>query len=757
MEEFKELTSTILDMAMRIRELREVAGFSVADMARSTGVTEEEYLDCETGKKDISFAFIFRCALAFGVDVTDIISGSSPKLRKYTVTRKGQGREIQKAHGMVYYSLAPEFKNRISEPLLVNILYNESALYAPIELTTHFGQELDIVVSGKMKIQIGNHTEILEEGDSIYYDSSTPHGMIAMDGKDCVFYAIVLNPENMHLEDETSIVADTAPKDDKQDRIYRQFIKSTKDEQGRIVDLEYMNTDTFNFAFDVVDALGRKKPEKLAMLHLDSEKNERRFTFKDMKDYSSQCANYFKSLGIKRGDKVMVVLKRHYQFWFAMLGLHKLGAIAIPATSQLLKKDFEYRFKAAGVSAIICTPDRLTAIEADAAIESTGMDIIKIMVNEEREGWHNFDIEFKLFSRRFVREDDAPAGDDTMLMIFTSGTTGYPKIATHSYKYPLGHFVTAKHWHCVDPDGLHLTISDTGWAKALWGKIYGQWLCEGAIFAYDFNKFKAQDILPLFAEHHITTFCAPPTMYRMLMKEDLAQYDLSSIQRAAIAGEAMNPEVFNQIEKRSGIKVMEGFGQTETTLAIGNLRGYPHKIGSMGRPVPPYDIHLVDADEKDVPVGEPGEIVINTANGAPCGLFKGYYNGEQVERWQGDYYHTGDMAWKDEDGYYWYIGRIDDVIKSSGYRIGPFEIESVLMELPYILECGVTGVPDETRGQLVKATIVLTKGTAATDELKLEIQQYVKHRTAAYKYPKIVEFRDELPKTISGKIIRNLL
>ena len=346
-----------------------------------------------------------------------------------------------------------------------------------------------------------------------------------------------------------------------------------------------------------------------------------------------------------------------------------------------------------------------------------------------------------------------------MLMFFTSGTTGYPKIAAHSYKYPLGHYITARWWHGVDRDGLHFTISDTGWGKALWGKLYGQWLCEGGVFTYDFDRFDAADILPLFAKYHITTFCAPPTMYRMMIKQDLSQYDFSSVQRATTAGEAMNPEVFRQFEKLTGLRIMEGFGQTETTLSIANLMGDSHKVGAMGKPVPLYDIHLLGPDGEIVGAGVSGEICIRTDEKVPCGLFKGYYRDEEKTRevWHDGWYHTGDVAWMDEDGFYWYVGRVDDVIKSSGYRIGPFEIDSVIMELPYVLECGVSAAPDEVRGQVVKASVVLTKGTQGTEELKKEIQTYVKEHTAPYKYPRIVVFKDELPKTVSGKIQRNKL
>ena len=452
----------------------------------------------------------------------------------------------------------------------------------------------------------------------------------------------------------------------------------------------------------------------------------------------------------------MLVLKRHYQFWIAILALHKIGAIAIPATNLLQAHDYEYRFSAAGVSAILCSADGDIAHQADLGSANAAELKNKIIVGGSRDGWRNFDEEVKSYSDVFERQSDSPCGDDSMLMYFTSGTTGNPKMALHSYKYALGHFHTANYWHCVDPDGLHLTISDTGWAKAAWGKIYGQWLCEAAIFVYDFDKFDAADILPLFAKYNITTFCAPPTMYRMLIKEDLTQYDLSSVQHATIAGEALNPEVFRQLERLTRLKVMEGFGQSETTCIIGNLYGAEYKLGSMGKPVPLYDVDIVDSDGNSVADGENGEIVIRTSEKVPCGLFKGYYRDEAKtkEVWHDGLYHTGDVAYRDEDGFYFYVGRIDDVIKSSGYRIGPFEIESVIMELPYVVECGVSAAPDEIRGQVVKASIVLTKGTVPSEEMKKEIQNYVKEHTAPYKYPRIVEFKESLPKTTSGKIIR---
>ncbi len=757
----------IKEMAGRIRALREIEGLEPSQMAAKTGISTEEYIRCESGESDLNFAFIYRCALALNVNVTEIIEGYSPKLKSYTVTRAGAGQEIAKAHGMVYYNMAYAFRNRIAEPLFVRSAYSEEAQHKDIELTTHAGQELDIVIEGKLMVQVGEHTEVLSAGDTIYYDSDTPHGMIAVGGQDCVFYAIVLNPtgepipELAPAEVLPAVKKEVTRRDerDDRDRVWRRFIDVTENALGTPTSITFKNTDKFNFAFDLVDAVADKDPEKLAMLHVSKDHTERRFTFKDMKKASAQCANYFKSLGIRKGDRVMLVLKRHYQFWFAMLGLNKLGAIAIPATNQLQEHDFEYRFRSAGVSAILCTADGDTAHQVDIAAESCPTLKHKIIVNGEREGWRTFDEEYTLYSSHFTRTEDSPCGDDLLLMFFTSGTSGYPKIAAHNHKYPLGHFHTARYWHNVEPDGLHLTISDTGWAKSMWGKLYGQWLCEAATFVYDFDRFDAADILPMFARHKITTFCAPPTMLRMMVKEDISKYDLSSVRHMTTAGEALNPEVYRQFEKATGLQILEGFGQSESTMIIGNLTGAPHKIGSMGKPAPIYEVELMDAEGKPVPVGETGEICIRVADGAPCGLFTGYYNApdKTAEVWHDGYYHTGDTAWKDEDGFYWFVGRVDDVIKSSGYRIGPFEIESVIMELPFVLECGVSAEPDEVRGQVVKASIVLVKGTQPTEELKKEIQRYVKERTAPYKYPRIVVFRDVLPKTTSGKIKRNML
>ena len=748
----------INQIAARIKELRTVTGLTVEEMAARTGTTVEEYEQCEAGNRNLSVAFLYHCTLSFGVDLGDLLEGKSPKLRQYALTRKGGGQRIEEAHNMIGFNLASGFRNRIALPLYMELNYNGDE--ETIELVTHEGQECDIVIRGHMKIRIGDKTEVLGPGDCIYFDSGTPHGMIAVNGEDCAFYAIVLRNQAARLGEQAAVpsVATKRLADDNDRRIYQDFIIPTE-ENGVLTGIKFKNEERFNFAFDVVDELGRRKPDKLAMLHVSEDGTERRITFSDVKKESARAANYFKSLGIKRGDRVMLVLKRHYQFWFAVIALHKLGAIAIPAPNQLLEKDFKYRFEAGRVKAILCTADGEVSSAVDGAAKDCPGLTTKIIVGGEREGWHSFDEEYKIFSSHYERTEDAPCGSDPMLMFFTSGTSGYPKIAAHNYKYPLGHFITAKYWHQVNPDGLHFTISDTGWAKSMWGKLYGQWLCEAANFVYDFDRFSAENILPMFAKYGITTFCAPPTMYRMLIKQDISKYDLSSIEHASTAGEALNPEVFRQFEKITGLQIMEGFGQSESTLIIGNLSGGSHKMGSMGKPVPLYKVRLLNSEGEEVARGESGEICIDISEGLPCGLAYAYDANEEVtkETWRDGYYHTGDVAWMDEDGFLWYVGRVDDVIKSSGYRIGPFEIENVIMELPYVLECGVSAAPDEVRGQVVKASIVLVGGKEGTEELKREIQNYVKSKTAPYKYPRIIVFRDSLPKTTSGKIIRKQL
>lgn len=535
------------------------------------------------------------------------------------------------------------------------------------------------------------------------------------------------------------------------------YVSTAKDENGILSGIQFHNDEHFNFAYDVVDVLGKSKPDKLAMLHISNDGKERRITFKDMMVYSNKAANYFRYLGIKRGDRVMLVLKRHYQFWFAIIALHKIGAVAIPATNLLVKKDFEYRFKAGKVDAVLCTSDGKVGVEVERASKNYDGLKAKIMVGSSTlKGWRNFNRDVRFFSSEFKKPANAPGGDDPMLMFFTSGTTSYPKIAEHTYKYALGHYVTAKYWQQVDPEGIHFTISDTGWGKALWGKLYGQWLCEAAVFTYDFDEFYANHILEMIEKYKITTFCAPPTVYRVLVHMNLDKFDLSSLKNVTTAGEALNPEIFEKFYRKTGMRIMEGFGQTETTLTIANLAGMIPKPGSMGKSSPQYNVAVMNQDGKLCKASETGEVVISVKDGVPEGLFMGYYLDEKRTEnviYNG-YYHTGDTAYMDEEGYLWYVGRVDDVIKSTGYRVGPFEIENEIMKLPYVMECAVTSVPDPIRGQAIKASVVLTEDVEATDSLKKQMMKFFKANLASYKRPKTIEFVKELPKTVSGKIRR---
>lgn len=517
--------------------------------------------------------------------------------------------------------------------------------------------------------------------------------------------------------------------------------------------------ENFNFAFDVVDEYAKTDPEKKAIVWSDETGEERVFTFADVKHYSNKTANYFKSLGIKKGDPVMLILKRRYEFWFCILALHRLGAIGIPATHLLTKSDIEYRNNAASIKMIVSTYDEEVIKNVDDAHADSPTLKTKVCLFGKCEGWHTFHDEFEEFSDVFER----PTGSkdttikDTMLIYFTSGTTGMPKMVQHNFSYPLGHIVTAKYWQNVEDNGLHFTFSDTGWAKAVWGKIYGQWICGSAVFVYDFNhRFDPTELMHMIEKYKITTFCAPPTIYRFFIRADLRAIDFSSLNYCVVAGEPLNPEVFKQFYDATGLRLMEGFGQTEMTVAIATLPWIKAKPGSMGRPVAGYDVELHDENGNVCDAGEEGQIVIRTDRIRPVGLFDGYYRDEALTHsvWHDDVYYTGDMAWQDEDGYYWFVGRADDVIKSSGYRIGPFEVESALLEHPAVLECAITAVADEMRGQIVKATVVTTKGYTPSDDLVTILQDHVKHVTAPYKYPRVIEFVEELPKTISGKIRR---
>lgn len=522
--------------------------------------------------------------------------------------------------------------------------------------------------------------------------------------------------------------------------------------------LHFIIPDNFNFAYDVMDVWAEEKPDKLALLWTDDEDNCVRFTFKDLKEQSDRAASYFQTLGIGRGDVVMLILKRRYEFWLSMLALHKLGAVAVPATHMLTTHDIVYRNNRADVKAIICVGEDYVMTQVAGSVKDS--PTLKTLVSigpETRPGFHDWHKEWTDVPP-FTRPEHVNSNDDTMLMYFTSGTSGEPKMVAHDYLYALGHLTTGAFWHNLSEDSIHLTVADTGWGKAAWGKLYGQWFAGAVVFVFEHQKFTAEKIMKKIEEYRITSFCAPPTVYRFMIHEDFSKYDLSSLRYCCTAGEALNPAVYDKFLKLTGIRLMEGFGQTETTMTLGTMPWMTPKPGSMGMPNPQYDIDLVRPDGSPCEDGEKGEIVIHTEKGKPIGLFKGYYRDEEKNRqvWHDGVYHTGDMAWRDEDGYYWFEGRIDDVIKSSGYRIGPFEVESALMTHPAVVECAITGVPDEIRGMVVKATVVLGKDwkDKAGDALVKELQNHVKHETAPYKYPRIIEFVDELPKTISGKIRR---
>lgn len=516
--------------------------------------------------------------------------------------------------------------------------------------------------------------------------------------------------------------------------------------------------ENFNFAYDVVDEIAQKTPEKVAMVWCNDLGEERIFTFAQMKEYSDKTANFFKSAGIGKGDPVMLILKRRYEFWFCILALGKIGAITIPATHLLSPKDIVYRANAADIKMIVSVHDPEVVTHIEAAEPKSPTLQVKALIGEDRDGWLNFNKEMEACSSVFVRPQGAEAtqNDDIMLLYFTSGTTGMPKMVNHNFVYPLGHIVTAKYWQNVQDNGLHLTVADTGWAKSAWGKLYGQWLAGSAVMTYDFDKFIPKNLLDVIVKYKVTTFCAPPTIYRFLIKEDLTKFDLSALNYCVVAGEPLNPEVYKQFLDITGIRLMEGYGQTELTVVLATYPWMEPKPGSMGKPSPGYHLDLIDDEGNPTEVGEEGQIVIYTDKSVPVGMFGGYYRDERLTQkvWHDDIYYTGDMAWRDEDGYFWFIGRADDVIKSSGYRIGPFEVESALMEHPAVLECAITAVPDPDRGQVVKATIILARNYQASDELAKELQDHVKKVTAPYKYPRIVEFVDELPKTISGKIRR---
>lgn len=540
------------------------------------------------------------------------------------------------------------------------------------------------------------------------------------------------------------------------ERFLKQTTFTSQEDYAR--NLEFIIPEHFNFAYDVMDKWAEEKPDKLALLWTNDEGDCRRFSFADLKELSDRAAAYFLSLGISRGDMVMLILKRRYEFWISMLALHKIGAVAIPATHMLTTHDIVYRNNRASVKAIICAGEEYIMEQVAASrAESPTLETLVSIGPRQAEGFHDWHKEWN-DAPQFVRPAVPNDNDDTMLMYFTSGTSGEPKMVAHNFLYAMGHLTTGVYWHNLAEDSIHLTVADTGWGKAVWGKFYGQWFAGAAVFVFDHEKFTADKILRQIEQYHITSFCAPPTVYRFLIHEDFSRYDLSSLRYCCTAGEALNPAVFDKFKELTGISLMEGFGQTETTMTLGTMPWTKPKPGSMGLPNPQYDIDLIKTDGTSCEDGEKGEIVVRTDKKSPVGLFKYYYRDDELTRevWNNGVYHTGDVAWRDEDGYYWFEGRIDDVIKSSGYRIGPFEVESALMTHPAVVECAITGVPDEIRGMVVKATVVLHNDwkAKAGDDLIKELQNHVKHVTAPYKYPRIIEFVDELPKTISGKIRR---
>ena len=532
------------------------------------------------------------------------------------------------------------------------------------------------------------------------------------------------------------------------------FVTEEYGEDGILKKFGIKYPENFNYGYDIIDKYAELEPNRRALLWVDLEGNEKQLTYGDLSRLSNKAANMFLDAGIKKGDCVLLTLKRHYQFWYVLIALMKIGAIAIPATHLLTPKDFVYRFTAADVKAVVTTSSGDVPKFIEQAERHYENEIKNFIVNGSREGWVDLDNEIEKYPDTMGRIPTKAR--DLFLMYFTSGTTGYPKMAVHDHTIALAHIQTAKHWHKVDPNGLHLTVSDTGWAKAAWGKIYGQMAMGTCIFVYDFDKFIPENMLSIIEKYKITTFCAPPTMFRFFINAGVEKYDLSSLKYCNIAGEALQAEIFNKWQEYTGLKLMEGFGQSESTCIIGNIIGMTPKPGSMGKPTPLYEVDLVDSEGNSVPPGVVGEIVVKGEYANTPGLFRGYYRSPELtdKVWYDGYYHTGDTAYRDEDGYYWYVGRNDDVIKSSGYRIGPFEVESVVATHPAVLECAVTGAPHPIRGEVVKATVVLVDGYEPSEELAVEIQNHVKRNTAPYKYPRIVEFVKELPKTVSGKIKR---
>lgn len=572
--------------------------------------------------------------------------------------------------------------------------------------------------------------------------------------------------------------------------IHERFVEESYDNDGRLNSFHVRYPDNYNFGYDCVDAIAELEPKRPALVWCNPEGEEHHFSFEDMRVWSNKTANFLSSLGIGKGDMVMVILRRHYQFWFVATALHKLGAVMVPATFMLKDHDMEYRLVNGSIKAVIATSlgdiaqvvdnvaDRCPELEHKILVNGGGGGLYNSKgdgvdsdcfahlsgpehlceLTAERDGWLDFNAQVRAASSEFERRETAAT--DPALMYFSSGTTGNPKMVLHAMTYSLAHIPTAKHWHHVISDGgVHLTIADTGWGKAVWGKYYGQWLMEACVIAYDFDRFHAHEILSLIEKHHITTLCCPPTMYRLMMNEGVDDFDLTSLSYCTTAGEALNPDLFEKWREHTGLELVEGFGQTETVVTVCNLEGDVIKPGSMGRPSPQYHVVIYDEEFKRCNPGQTGEICVEIEEGGTPGLMLEYFRDAEktADAMHDGWYHTGDTAWVDEDGYFWYVGRNDDVIKSSGYRIGPFEVESVLLEHAAVRECAVTGVPDPVRGFAVKATIVLQPGFESSDELTKELQKWVKTQTAPYKFPRVIDYVDELPKTVNGKIQRKVI
>ncbi len=751
----------------RIRELRENNDYTIEYMANANNIPTDVYIAYENGDKPLSYAFIYTCSQIFNIDINELIQGDAPDISTVAITRSGEGVQNQKAHGMVTRNLAPRFRNRMVEPLFITAEYEPGNEDKPLEVTTHIGQEFDYILDGQLKIQIGDKTDVLNAGDTVFFDSSLPHGFMAIGGRDCRILAAMVSPEDIDFTKVTSSAASASgsgsasgsvPSSEDLKDLWSDFIETEENADGVLQHISFKNTDSFNFSFDVVDKLADVCPDTPALVHIDEHHTERRFTFKDIKKKSGRAANYLSSLGIKKGDRVMLVLRRNWQFWPIMIALGKIGAIAVPVTWQLNPKDYHYRFRNGRINAIIACNEADILDKIDTAAANYGRSLIKVSAGGPRAGWCDFDSGYDKMSARFSRSKDSACGTDPMLMIFQSYSDDMAQPCCFDCRYPLASFVIGRYWNCNEPGSLSLAITDTAWAKALWSKLYGPWLCASGVFTYDFRALKLPDLMNYISSYRITSVTAPSSLLRALLNEDMDAFDLSSLKTVCTVGDSMDPDVFHMFQEATGIAIRSGYGQAETSLLTGDFIGTEPLAGSIGTANPMYEIRLLDKDGREVEIGEPGEICVSVKDN-PIGIMSELYRKPDLTAKviRNGWLHTGDLAWRDEDGHFWSIGRIDDIIKCAGFRIAPAEVEDTIMEIPYVLECGVTGVPDQTRGQIVKAGIVLIPEKDPSEDLKTEIQEYVKNNTASYRYPRIVEFRTELPKNRDGKVIRSKL